>query len=45
MQHLIYGGIETIDDQLRQFSTVTKEQVKKMAGKLAQENLYLYYIK
>lgn len=45
MQYLIYGGIETIDDQLTQFSAVTKEQVKKMAGKLAQENLYLYYIK
>jgi len=45
MQHLIYGGIETIDDQLRQFSAVTKEQVKHMAGKLAQDNLYLYYIK
>jgi predicted Zn-dependent peptidase len=44
MQYLIYGHIETIDDQLKSFSAVTKEQVKEMADKLKQDNLYLYYI-
>jgi predicted Zn-dependent peptidase len=44
MQYLIYRDIETIDDQLKSFSAVTKEQVKEMADKLKQDNLYLYYI-
>jgi len=45
MQQLIYGSIETIEDQLQAFTAVTKEEVKAMASKLVKDNLYLYYIK
>lgn len=45
MQQLIYGNIETIDEQLAKFQSVTKDAVQKMAQKLMRDNLYLYYIK
>jgi len=45
MQQLIYGSVETIEDQLAAYSAITKEQVKTMASKLTKDNLYLYYIK
>lgn len=44
-QHLVYGNIETIEEQLQKFQAVTKESVKEMAKKLMQERLFLYYIR
>lgn len=45
MQQLIYGDIETLDDQVTAFQKVTKKDVQDMARLLTKDKLYLYYIK
>jgi len=45
MQQLIYGKIETLDDQVAAFEKVQKKDVQDMAKMLSRDKLYLYYIK
>ncbi len=45
MQQLIYGQIETLDDQVAAFEKIKKSDVQDMANMLQKGNLYLYYIK
>jgi predicted Zn-dependent peptidase len=45
MQHLIYGQIETLDDQVASFAKVSKREVQDMASMLLKDKLSLYYIK
>ena len=44
-QYLIYKKIDTPEDVLKKYKSLTLEDIKSVAKKLSKENLYLFYIK
>jgi len=44
-QYLLYGKIETLDEIVQTYKNLTINDIKKIANKLNNQNLYLYYIK
>lgn len=44
-QYLIYKKIDTLQETLKKYKSLTLEDVKAVAKKLNKENLYLFYIK
>jgi predicted Zn-dependent peptidase len=44
-QYLIYKKIESLEEILKKYKSLTLEDVKAVAKKLSKENLYLFYIK
>ena len=44
-QYLIYKKVESLEEILKKYKSLTLEDVKAVAKKLSKENLYLFYIK
>ena len=44
-QYLLYKQIDTLEDTLKKYKSLTLEDIKTVAKKLSKENLYLFYIK
>jgi predicted Zn-dependent peptidase len=43
-QYLNYGTIETLEEILEKYHTVSLQDVKEVASLLKREHLYLYYV-
>ena len=44
-QYLIYKKIDSLEETLRKYKSLTLEDIKAVAQKLSREHLYLFYIK
>lgn len=44
-QYLMYKKVDTLQDVLKKYKSLTLEDVKQVAKRLSKENLYLFYIK
>ena len=43
-QHLIYKKIESLEEILKKYKSLTLQDIKAVAKKLSKEHLYLFYI-
>lgn len=44
MQYLLSGKIETLTEQISSYKSLTQDDIRQVAKKLQEDELYLYYI-